>query len=138
MQRRFIPAAMVALAIAGTTGGRAAAGADPSATLAHHELAAFDGGKTTLSKLHGDVVVVNFLNKKNAADQRVYELLDEKFRLFNGVFGASDEVLGAVESGVDFEKHIAAIYQQCRTAEQIERFKERLRTTLAQYERGGA
>lgn len=67
-----------------------------------------------------DVVAVNFLNKNNAADQRVYELLDEKFRLFNGVFGASDEVLGAVESGVDFEKRIAAIYQQCRTPEQIQ------------------
>lgn len=67
-----------------------------------------------------DVVVVNFLNKENAADQRVYRLLDEKFRLFNGVFGASDEVLGAIESGVDFEKRIAAIYQRCRTPEQIE------------------
>ncbi len=67
-----------------------------------------------------DVVVVNFINKNNAADIRVYELLDEKFRLFNGVFGASDEVLGAVESGVDFEKRIAAIYQQCRTPEQIQ------------------
>ena len=58
--------------------------------------------------------------RANAADQRVYELLDEKFRLFNGVFGASDEVLGAVESGVDFEKRIAAIYQKCRTPEQIQ------------------
>jgi superfamily II DNA or RNA helicase len=67
-----------------------------------------------------DVVVVNFLNKKNAADQRVYELLDQKFRLFDGVFGASDEVLGALESGLDFEKRIAAIYQQCRTPEQIQ------------------
>lgn len=67
-----------------------------------------------------DVVVVNFLNKKNAADRRVYELLDVKFRLFDGVFGASDEVLGAVESGVDFEKRIAAIYQGCRTPEQIQ------------------
>jgi ERCC4-related helicase len=67
-----------------------------------------------------DVVVVNFLNKKNAADLRVYQLLDEKFRLFDGVFGASDEVLGAVESGVDFEKRIAEIYQQCRTTEQIQ------------------
>ncbi len=66
-----------------------------------------------------DVVVLNFLNKTNAADQRVYQLLDEKFALFNGVFGASDEVLGAVESGVDFEKRIAAIYQRCRTPEQI-------------------
>jgi hypothetical protein len=67
-----------------------------------------------------DVVVVNFLNKTNAADQRVYQLLDEKFRLFNGVFGASDEVLGAVESGVDFEKRIGTIYQRCRTPEQIQ------------------
>jgi Superfamily II DNA/RNA helicases, SNF2 family len=66
-----------------------------------------------------DVVVVNFLNKKNAADVRVYQLLDEKFRLFDGVFGASDEVLGALESGVDFEKRIAAIYQKCRTSYQI-------------------
>lgn len=66
-----------------------------------------------------DIVVVNFLNKANAADVRVYELLAEKFKLFSGVFGASDEVLGAVESGVDFEKRIAGIYQQCRTPEQI-------------------
>jgi ERCC4-related helicase len=67
-----------------------------------------------------DVVVVNFLNKKNAADQRVYQLLDEKFKLFSGVFGASDEVLGSVGSGIDFEKRIADIYQKCRTEEQIQ------------------
>ena len=30
-----------------------------------------------------DVVVINFLNKANAADVRVYELLDQKFQLFN-------------------------------------------------------
>lgn len=35
-----------------------------------------------------DVVVINFVNRKNAADQRVYELLDQKFNLFKGVFGA--------------------------------------------------
>lgn len=67
-----------------------------------------------------DVVVVNFLNRANAADQRVYQLLDQKFALFDGVFGASDEVLGAVESGMDFEKRIATIYQKCRTPEQIQ------------------
>ncbi|MFN8542889.1 MAG: SNF2-related protein [Candidatus Binatia bacterium] len=78
-----------------------------------------------------DVVVVNFLNKTNAADQRVYELLDEKFRLFSGVFGASDEVLGAVESGVDFEKRIAAIYQKCRTPEQIQFEFDQLQRELA-------
>lgn len=46
---------------------------------------------------------MNFLNKSNAADIRVYELLDQKFQLFNGVFGASDEILGSIGNGVDFE-----------------------------------
>lgn len=67
-----------------------------------------------------DVVVVNFLNKKNAADERVYKLLHEKFRLFDGVFGASDEILGAIEGGVDIEQRIADIYQRCKTAEDIQ------------------
>ena len=66
-----------------------------------------------------DVVVINFVNKTNAADQRVYELLDQKFSLFKGVFGASDEVLGTIESGVDFEKRIVKIYQTCRTETEI-------------------
>lgn len=66
-----------------------------------------------------DVVVINFVNRKNAADQRVYELLDQKFNLFKGVFGASDEVLGSIESGVDFEKRIASIYQTCRSEDEI-------------------
>lgn len=77
-----------------------------------------------------DVVVVNFLNKANAADQRVYQLLNEKFNLFNGVFGASDEVLGSIESGVDFEKRIARIYQECRTSEQIETAFNELQSEL--------
>jgi ERCC4-related helicase len=67
-----------------------------------------------------DVVVVNFLNKSNAADERVYELLKDKFKLFDGVFGSSDEILGSIESGVDFEKRIVKIYQECRTREQIQ------------------
>ena len=67
-----------------------------------------------------DVVVINFFNERNHADQRVLELLADKFSLFNGVFGASDEVLGTIESGVDFEKRILAIYQTCRTPEQID------------------
>jgi len=77
-----------------------------------------------------DVVVVNFLNKKNAADQRVYELLAEKFKLFSGVFGASDEVLGAIESGVEFEKRVVAIYQNCRTTDEIEEEFKRLQAEM--------
>jgi hypothetical protein len=66
-----------------------------------------------------DVVVINFLNQRNEADRRVYELLNEKFNLFTGIFGASDEVLGSIESGVDFERRVLDIYQQCRTPEEI-------------------
>jgi SNF2 family DNA or RNA helicase len=79
-----------------------------------------------------DVVVVNFLNKKNAADQRVYQLLSEKFRLFSGVFGASDEVLGSIESGVDFEKRIVEIYQKCRTPEEIQASFDQLQAELSE------
>lgn len=78
-----------------------------------------------------DVVVVNFLNRKNEADQRVYQLLSEKFQLFEGVFGASDEVLGAVGSGVDFEKRIAAIYQTCRKHEEIKTAFDQLQMELS-------
>jgi hypothetical protein len=67
-----------------------------------------------------DVVVINFLNERNEVDRRVLELLGEKFSLFNGVFGASDEVLGTIESGVDFERRILVIYQECRTPEEID------------------
>jgi superfamily II DNA or RNA helicase len=78
-----------------------------------------------------DVVVVNFLNRKNAADKRVYELLSEKFKLFDGVFGASDEVLGAIESGVDFEKRINDIYQRCRKHEDIKVAFDQLQLELS-------
>ena len=77
-----------------------------------------------------DVVVVNFLNRSNEADQRVFELLDEKFKLFDGVFGSSDEVLGALESGVDFERRIADIYQTCRTRDEIDHAFNMLREDL--------
>ena len=66
-----------------------------------------------------DVIVINFVNKKNVADVRVLELLDEKFNLFKSAFGASDEVLGQIESGTDIEKEIFKIYLNCRNEEEI-------------------
>lgn len=66
-----------------------------------------------------DVVVINFLNERNEADQRVHQLLESKFHLFSGVFGASDEVLGTIESGIDFERRVLEICQQCRTRDEI-------------------
>jgi superfamily II DNA or RNA helicase len=67
-----------------------------------------------------DVLVLNFLNRQNAADARLYELLEKKLGLFDGVFGASDEILGALESGVDFERRVLDIYQSCRAPQEID------------------
>ena len=78
-----------------------------------------------------DVVVVNFIDLSNEADRRVYELLDQKFQLFDGVFGASDEVLGAIGSGVDFERRIAGIYRSCRDLDTIVESFEQLQLDLA-------
>lgn len=77
-----------------------------------------------------DVVVLNFINQRNAADQRVYELLKEKFQLFEGVFGASDDVLGSIESGVDFERRVLEIFRTCRTDEEINRQFDLLKADL--------
>ena len=63
-----------------------------------------------------DVVAINLLNTDNEADKRVYEILSRKFELFDGVFGASDIALGALESGLSFEKTVLDIYQKCNTA----------------------
>ena len=78
-----------------------------------------------------DVVVVNFVDRSNEADARVYELLAQKFQLFEGVFGASDEVLGTIGSGVDFERRIADIYQNCRSPGEIKASFEQLQLDLA-------
>ena len=67
-----------------------------------------------------NVVVVNFSNKGNLAEERILELLTEKFELFTSVFGASDEVLGQIEDGLDFEKNIAHILDNCKTATEID------------------
>lgn len=77
-----------------------------------------------------DVVVINFFNERNHADQRVLELLSDKFNLFNGVFGASDDVLGSIESGLDFERRIVDIYRTCRTSAAIDAAFAALRTEM--------
>ena len=77
-----------------------------------------------------DVTVVNFLNLKNQAEQRIFQLLAQKFRLFDGVFGASDEVLGAIESGVDFERRVLEIVQSARSETEINEEFDRLQTEL--------
>ena len=77
-----------------------------------------------------DVTVVNMLNLRNRAEQRVHQLLDEKFRLFSGVFGASDEVLGVIESGIDFERKVVEAVQRGRTDAEVEEEFKRLEDEL--------
>lgn len=77
-----------------------------------------------------DVTVVNFLNLKNHAERRVHQLLDEKFNLFKGVFGASDEVLGVIERGVDIERRIFEIVQRARTEAEIDTAFDNLQDEL--------
>ena len=78
-----------------------------------------------------DVTVVNFMNRGNQAEARIVQLLDSKFRLFDGVFGSSDEVLGAIESGVDIERRILDIVQNCRTDEDINKAFDQLQMELS-------
>ena len=77
-----------------------------------------------------DVVVVNFVNELNYADKRVYELLNDKFNLFEGVFGSSDEVLGSLESAIDFERKINSIFNECRSEREIVAAFDQLQSEL--------
>lgn len=77
-----------------------------------------------------DVLVLNFLNRQNAADARLFDLLSQKLALFDGVFGSSDEILGALGSGIDFEKRVLDIYQSCRSPDEIDRAFGALRADM--------
>lgn len=66
-----------------------------------------------------DVTVINFINKSNLVEQRIYELLSTKFHLFNDIFGASDEILGKIDNAGDLQESIAEIYMNCRSSEEI-------------------
>lgn len=85
-----------------------------------------------------DVVVINFISIDNIVEQRIYELLDNKFSLFTEVLGSSDAVLGALEKGEDLAKSIIEIYTKCRSNEEIneafdelqERYKEDIESSI--------
>lgn len=96
-----------------------------------------------------DVLVINFLNKRNSADQRVYELLREKIKLFGNLFNFTDKVLGTEEltddgyevrevalaglgAGIDFERKVLEIYRNCRTEKEIETSFTQLQLELSE------
>ncbi len=78
-------------------------------------------GRCHRCEQRNDVVVVNFLNADNQAEQRLSELLTHKLEIFNRVLGSSDSTLGEVGDGKKFERRIGEIFLRCRTSEEINR-----------------
>jgi len=77
-----------------------------------------------------DVVIVNFINLDNEGEERAYEILREKLRLFEGVLGASDPILGSVTHVLNFEARIVTLLDECRTPEQRKLEFDRLEAEL--------
>jgi superfamily II DNA or RNA helicase len=77
-----------------------------------------------------DVVVANLVATDNEADRRIVELLVEKIHLFDSVLGGTDEILGSIEDGMDFERRIFNILQSCRAPEQIDQAFDQLQLDL--------
>jgi superfamily II DNA or RNA helicase len=67
-----------------------------------------------------DVIIINFLNLSNEAEQRVYQLLEEKLSVFNDVLDSSDSILTLPEAALNLEFHINDMLARCRTPEQIQ------------------
>jgi hypothetical protein len=65
-----------------------------------------------------DVVVLNFLNKQNAADVRMLELINKQVLQFDGIIGMSDDVVGNfTDNTVD---GLTAAFAQARPKAEIE------------------
>ena len=85
-----------------------------------------------------DVVVINYLNSNNIIEQRIYELLSLKFKVFEEVLGTSDTILGNLDDGDNLQKSIIEIYTKCRTVEEInsafdkiqEKYKEEISESM--------
>nr|WP_321454616.1 SNF2-related protein [uncultured Cohaesibacter sp.] len=78
-----------------------------------------------------DVTVINMLNTKNLAEKHILELLQQKFKLFSGAFGVSNEILGTIESGVDFANCLSEIYMTASSADEIQKKFKKLESELA-------
>lgn len=67
-----------------------------------------------------DVTVFNFINSQNQVEFRTYELLNDKFGIFNDLFSSSDSILGLLDEGRHLEKQISMIYRECRNMEEVD------------------
>lgn len=75
-----------------------------------------------------DVVVVNFLNLDNLAEQRLLELLTSKLQIFEQTLGHSNDPLGTHGNSHDFEHWVSDVFMNSRTEEAIQQaFDEKKR-----------
>lgn len=67
-----------------------------------------------------DVIAANLVGRENEVEARLVQLLTDKIHLFDSVLGESDEILGAIDDGMDFERRVFEILQLCRTPQEID------------------
>lgn len=82
-----------------------------------------------------DVLIVNFINLSNEAEQRVYELLAQKLDVFQTTLGASDTIISTPEIALNLETRINEMLNQCRTQAEIRDAFDKLNLEIDEAER---
>ncbi len=77
-----------------------------------------------------DVVIINFINLSNEAEQRVYELLEQKLNVFQSALDSSDTILNTPEVALNFEIRINEMLNRCRTQQEIQEAFDRFNLEL--------
>ena len=65
-----------------------------------------------------DVLVINCINADNETEQRIYNILTNKFQLFKSLLGTGDDVLGTLSKAYNFEFRVNEILNRCKTREE--------------------
>jgi ERCC4-related helicase len=65
-----------------------------------------------------DVLVINCINADNETEQRIYNILSNKFQLFKSLLGAGDDILGTLSKAYNFEFRVNEILNRCKTREE--------------------
>lgn len=65
-----------------------------------------------------DVLVINCINADNETEQRIYNILKNKFHLFKTLLGAGDDILGTLSKAYNFEFRVNEILNKCKTREE--------------------
>lgn len=82
-----------------------------------------------------DVVIINFINLSNEAEQRVYQLLEEKLSVFTDVLDASDSIITIPAAALNLEQHVNDMLDSCRTPDEIQEAFDRLNLEIDSQQR---